>query len=70
MKIIIKKYSCNDCTHNKVCLYQEDMIKLWEDLERQDMGNSNIIINHDQLLFPYVASFGLECKYFRKDYIK
>ena len=65
--MIIKKYFCNDCTHNKVCLYQEDMIKLWEDLERQDMGNSNIIINHDQLLLPYVASFGLECKYFRKD---
>ena len=63
---IIKKYSCNDCTHNEVCLYQKDMIKIWEDLKQQQIGNSNIIIDH-KLSLPYAAFFGLECKYFRKE---
>ena len=62
--MIIKKYSCNECKHKEVCLYREDMRKMWKDLEQQHMSDSDIINNHDQLLLPYVALFGLECKYF------
>lgn len=64
---IIKKYSCDNCTHKNVCLYQEDMIKMWEDLERQYITDSNIIFDDKKLLFPYVAFLALECKFFRKD---